>query len=175
MNVFGREKIFCAVAACLTATLVLAAKGDVETQPSLRPDLDEGRLQKLWPEKKALMTAPGENLFLPLAFWEDGSLKARLSANRAQMLDLDYIFAEGVRIEQFNERGESDGVLVAEDCLFSRAAKIGYCKGKVSVLHDGDVVRGCGVFFAADERYVKILGAGEIRTKKFGSSFGRLK
>lgn len=131
---------------------------------------------KLWEAKRAEMTTPVEKLILPLEYWPSGSIKARLFAERAQILDLgSFVFAEGVRVELLAEDGTSDGLLNASDCVFDRKAKKGFCKGEVSVIKGGDRIKGRGMFFSIDDRFIKILSQCEIRTGRFAGTFGRLK
>ena len=151
-------------------------KGGVWVSP--HPDSEWQEAAAQWASKRAEMTAPMEKLMIPLQYFDSGRIKARLFAERAQLLGLGEggcIFAEGVRVEMLTEDGAQDGLLRADDCLFFRKGKKGYCKGKVSVVRGGDRISGEGMYFLLDEKYIKILSRCEIRTKRFQGTFGRLK
>ena len=142
------------------------------------PESEWREVAAQWDATRALMTAPMENLMIPLQYFESGRVKARLFAERAQLIGFDAdgcIFAENVRVEMLTEDGTPDGLLRADDCLFLRKGKKGYCKGKVSVVRGGDRISGEGMYFLLDEKYIKILSNCEIRTKRFQGTFGRLK
>lgn len=142
------------------------------------PDSEWRAVAAQWESKRAAMTTPMEKLMVPLQYFESGRVKTRLFAERAQIIGLDEngcIFAEGVRVEMLTEDGARDGLLRADDCLFLRKGKKGYCKGRVSVVRGGDRISGEGMYFLLDEKYIKILSRCEIRTGRFQGTFGRLK
>ncbi|MBO4287214.1 MAG: hypothetical protein J5985_03490 [Kiritimatiellae bacterium] len=159
-----------------TALSAGSVKGGVWVSP--HPDSEWRELAAQWESKRASMTTPMEKLMIPLLYFESGRVKARLFADKAQFIGLDadgYIFAEGVRVELLTEDGAQDGLLRADDCLFIRKGKRGYCKGKVSVVRGGDRISGEGMYFLLEEKYIKILSHCEIHTKRFKGTFGRLK
>jgi lipopolysaccharide assembly outer membrane protein LptD (OstA) len=127
-----------------------------------------------WDASKAEMTAPIENLSLPVDVYPDGRKRIVLVARRAQILSKSLVFAEGVRIEMFATDGKSDGILLAEDCLLNQSTKRGYCRGLVDVKKGTDHIKGRGMMFSADEKFIKILSECEIRTKRIPERVGRL-
>ncbi|MBP5509413.1 MAG: hypothetical protein J6Z49_00675 [Kiritimatiellae bacterium] len=167
---------FLAQVATFTAIAAENAEGRVWT--STHPDSEWQEVASQWETKRAEMTTPMEKLMIPLQYFDSGRVKARLFADKAQLIGLDdkgCIFAEGVRVEMLTEDGMQDGLLRADDCLFIRKGKKGFCKGKVSVVRGGDRISGEGMYFLLDEKYIKILSRCEIRTKRFQGTFGRLK
>lgn len=131
-------------------------------------------LAERWSTAKAAMTTPVENLALPLDYYEDGRIRARLRAEKAQVFTNGLIFAEGVTVELLTAEGKPDGVLTAEGCLFDREARHGYCDGRVTVEKDNDRLKGRGMYFSTVGEYIKIMGECEIRTYRIRSNFGRL-
>jgi len=127
-----------------------------------------------WDASKAEMTAPIENLSLPVDQYPDGRKRIVLLARRAQILSKSLIFAESVRLEMLSPEGKSEGVVLAEDCLLDQSTKRGYCRGLVDVTKGTDHIKGRGMMFAADDKFIKILSEAEIRTKRIPSRVGRL-
>ena len=120
------------------------------------------------------MKTPVENLSLPLEYHPNGLVRARLFAKHSQIFEDGMVFATGVRVKLYNEKGVVDGYLTAGDCIFDREASHGYCKGRVEVKYGSDVIRGVGMYFSISGEYIKILSNCEIRTKRFQGNLGRL-
>lgn len=131
-------------------------------------------LMEKWPASKAAMTAPIENLTLPVNHYSDGRKRIVLVARRAQILSETLVYAEGVRLEMLTPDGKSDGVVLADDCLLDQATKRGYCRGKVDVTKGTDHILGRGMMFSGDDQFIKILAECEIRTFRIPARFGRL-
>ena len=131
-------------------------------------------LAEKWGASKAAMTAPVENLMLPLDHHANGRMRAVLRAGKSQIVADGLIFAEGVSVELLAEDGSPDGRLTAEGCLFDRQAKHGYCEGAVSVVKGSDRIKGRGMYFSTEEQFIKILSECEIRTSRIPLKFGRL-
>ena len=131
-------------------------------------------LAERWDEIKAKMTTPVENLSLPLEYHPNGLVRARLFAERSQIFEDGMIFASGVKVALYDDKGVLDGFLKAKDCIFDREASHGYCKGRVEVKYGSDVIRGVGMYFSISGEYIKILSDCEIRTKRFQGNLGRL-
>ncbi len=139
-----------------------------------RPDDNWKALAGRWDEVKARMINPVENLSLPLEYHLNGRVKARLFAKRSQIFEDGIIFASGVRVNLYDVKGLIDGYLIAESCLFDRAASHGYCKDYVEAKYGSDSLLGVGMYFSISGEYIKILSNCEIRTKRFQGNLGRL-
>ena len=131
-------------------------------------------LAEKWAVSKAAMTAPVENLTLPLDFYDNGRMKAVLHAERSQLVADGLIFAEGVFVDMLTEDGKPDGRLTAEACLFDREAKHGYCEGAVHLVKGNDRIKGRGMYFSIEEQFIKILSECEVRTGRIPLKLGRL-
>jgi hypothetical protein len=171
----NRKKWLAAMVAALMSAGAWAA-GDPEVDYWFnRHAAEEWRpLMERWDAAKAAMTSPVEQLVLPLDAYPNGRIKARLRAEKAQMLLEDMIFAEGVTVELFSEEGRADGKLTAEGCLFDRKNKNGYCEGLVGVEKDGDRLKGKGMYFSFEAQFIKIMADCEIRTQRMKNNFGRI-
>ncbi len=130
-------------------------------------------LAERWDEVKAKATAPVENLSLPLEYHPGGLVKARLYAEKAQIFPDGTVFATGVKVHLYALSGKPDGYLKADDCLFDRQASHGYCKGRVEVVKDSDLIKGVGMYFSISKEFIKILSNCEIRTNRLKGDLGR--
>ena len=131
-------------------------------------------LVEKWGPMKAAMTAPVENLTLPLDYYDSGRMKAVLRARKAQMFPDNLIFAEGVTVDMLTEDGKPDGRLTADGCLFDRDSKRGYCEGAVGLVKGTDRLKGRGMYFSIEDQFIKILSECEIRTYRIPLKLGRL-
>ncbi len=159
-----------ALAACLAAVR-LAAR---EAAGGRCPDAAWRPLVERWDTARAEMTAPVENLRLPLDYHANGRLKAALRASKAQLLAEGLLVAEGVRVELYDAAGGVEGTLTAEACLFDRGTKLGYCVGRVSLVRGADRLKGRDLYFSTEEQFIKILSDCEIRTTRIPVKMGRL-
>lgn len=149
---------------------------DAEVDALFNRHSDAGwkKLAERWDEVKAKMTIPVENLSLPLEYYPNGRVRARLFSERSQMFEDGMVFASGVKIVLYDDKGVIDGYLKAGDCIFNREASHGYCKGRVEVKYGSDILKGVGMYFSIPGEYIKILSNCEIKTKRFQGNLGRL-
>jgi hypothetical protein len=172
---FWRKNLLAAAAALLSAGAAWAEDDpEVDRWFKRHTDAEWRPLAERWASVKAAMQMPTENLSLPLDFYPDGRVKARLRAKKAQVFLDGMIFAEGVEVDMLAADGRPDGKLIAEGCLFDRSAKHGYCDGRVSVEKDGDQLKGLGLYFSIDGQFIKIMAECEIRTNRMRNNFGRI-
>ncbi len=172
----GRRAALAAYAACAACVAWLASAAEDPEAARWFNRHDDAAWRPLaarWPAVKAAMTAPVENLALPLDYYADGRIRARLRADKAQIFPDGFIFAEGVVVELLTAEGKADGTLTAEGCLFDREARHGYCDGRVAVEKEGDRLKGRGMYFSMSGEYIKIMAECEIRTYRIRNNFGR--
>ena len=97
-------------------------------------DIDE-QLMAAWQlgEAEVGEAVPMEGLSFPIDHFDDGTVRAQFSADWALIPDdpAAFVRAKGVCIELYDEQGAVQGIYVAENCIFDRATKIGYCEGQV--------------------------------------------
>ena len=135
----------------------LAERGD---------DSDMLRLKAAYADCLSKVESPAENVVLPLEHHPDGTVKSRLKAARAQLfIDSGLVWAEGIRVEQFNADGTLALSLEAENCIVDRKSKTGWVDGVAKMTYGDSSVRGRGVHFSIAREYVKIYAQSEIRTK----------
>ncbi len=159
---------------CGGRTWAAAAGLDAEQWFARHTDQVWQPLAAKWDEAKASMASPVENLMLPLAYYENGRMRAVLRAKRAQLMGEEMVFAEDVRVDLLTVDGKPDGCLMAQDCLFDRLSKHGYCRGQVHAVMGTDRLKGLGMYFSIEEQFIKILSECEIRTSRIPSKLGRL-
>ncbi len=159
-TVFGGESAAKPEAVAAPAPETPAAKPET-------PKITWQELEQRWESFRAAMDSPMENLTLPLEYFPDGRVKARLQAGKAQVFDKNTIFAENVKVELLNNDGNVEAVLTTDDCLLDRPSKQGYCRGAVKVDWGSEHIKGRGLYFSATDEFLKILSECEIRTRRF--------
>ena len=121
------------------------------------------RLRGAFEECAAAVKAPAENVIVPIENYPDGSVKASVSARRAQFfLETGYVWGEGVEVCQFSESGEIVAKVAAQNCVVDRKAKSGWAQGLAEITYGGTRVKGAGVYFSLEEEYVMITDGTEI-------------
>ena len=131
-------------------------------------DSDMMRLRVAYRDCLAKIESPAENVVFPLESFPDGSVKSRLTAARAQMFtDSEYIWGEGIRVEQYREVGSTNvwASLTAENCIVDRKTKSGWVEGNATMVYGDSSVKGRGIYFSLPREFIKILSKCEIRTK----------
>ena len=148
----------------LTALLLLAATCaagfDSEGWLGKRALLDREveRLRAAYTNCTASLQRPAEDLTVPIETYPDGSVKASITASRAQIvLEKGLVWGEGVVVRQFSEGGEVLVRAEAGHCVVDRKTKSGWAEGHAKVVYGGTTVEGDGIYFSFPEEFVKIL------------------
>jgi len=168
--------VFLVLGAVLPGQRTMARElsdAEVEELFSRHKESDWRPLAERWEEVKAQVNAPVENLNLPLEYHPSGLVKARLYAEQAQIFPDGVVFATGVRVHLFGVSGQLEGTLKADDCLFDRQGSHGYCRGKVEVVKDSDLIKGVGMYFSISREFIRIIANCEIRTNRLKGKLGR--
>ena len=106
---------------------------------------------------------PMEDLSFPIDHFEDGSVRAQFNADWALVPDDedDFVRAKGIRIDLYDEEGNVIGCYVAENCIFDRATRTGYCEGPVRIEYKAPgrniKLEGMGMQWNLATRNAKIL------------------
>lgn len=97
----------------------------------------EDQLVVAWRTKDTEKTdgIPMENLSFPIDHFEDGSVRAQFRSKFVLLPNDENAFvrAEGMQIELYDEQGAVMGYYIADNCIFDRATRTGYCEGPVRV------------------------------------------
>ena len=139
-------------------------------------DSDMLRLRAAFAECAKKVVAPAENVSMVLESYPDGKAKSRITAARAMIFsDSSYIWAEKIRLEQFDATGTNRTArLDAENCLVDRATKTGWVDGNADMLYGDATVKGRGIYFSLTREFIKIFSQSEIHTKGGKINPGRL-
>ncbi len=149
------------VLACFTA----CAFSSSEWLAERNDDGDMLRLKKAYAQCVANLDAPAENVMFPIETLQDGTVKSRLKARRAQLfMDTGFIWGEGIRVEQYGEDGKVDSFLEADNCIVDRKTKTGWVDGDAIMTYGKSTVKGRGVYFSVEREFIKIFSRSEIRT-----------
>lgn len=129
-------------------------------------DREAERLAGVYTNCTAALQTPAENLVVPIENHPDGSVKATISAERAQFfIDAGYVWGEGVVLCEYEVGGTNVKARVtAERCVVDRATKSGWAEGRVRAEYGKTTVSGEGIYFSFAEEYVKILSAVKIES-----------
>ncbi len=161
------------LALLLPAFRLFGQEGAAQTAASPAPDGDaaglsesiDSRLMAAWSmgEAEAGEAVPMEGLSFPIDHFDDGTVRAQFSAEWALIPDdpAAFVRAKGVCIELYDEHGAVQGIYIADNCIFDRATKIGYCEGRVRMEYNapGRSIRldGQGMQWNLATRGAKIL------------------
>lgn len=129
------------------------------------------RLRAAYSNAVASADAPAEDVEVPLETNADGSIRLSISAKKSRIfLKEGLVWASGVAIRRFDEKGAEVSRVEAEECLFDRATKSGWAEGRAKVVHGGTAFSGEGVYFSAEEEYVMSFGGSRLETKDLGKA-----
>lgn len=131
----------CALTAALLAVpLAFAETNDSQVVEAVEKisgrDIDR-ELVAAWQseEMKEADGVPMEQLSFPIDHFEDGTVRAQFSARWALVPNDEdaFIRAKGICIELYDESGSVVGMYLAENCIFDRTTRVGYCEGPVRI------------------------------------------
>lgn len=130
-------------------------------------DREAERLAAVYTNCTAALETPAENLVVPVENHPDGSVKATVSAERAQFfIDAGYVWGEGVVLCEYEVGGTNVKARVtAERCVVDRSTKSGWAEGHVRAEYGKTTLEGDGIYFSFPEEYVKILSNVKIESK----------
>ena len=129
------------------------------------------RLQVAYSNCVAQASEPAEGVVIPIETHPDGAVKLSIAAKRAMIfLDKGLVWAEGVTIQKFDEKGVEDSRIEAESCVFDRDTKSGWVAGRMTMTKDKTVFTGRDVYFSSPEDYMISFGGSSISSEdmKFG-------
>ena len=131
------------------------------------------RLMAAYTNCAARVENPAENVTIPVETYEDGSVKVLVKAAKAQYFLKDgLVWAEGVEVKRLAKGGAVEASLEAQNCVVDRVAKSGWAEGAAKVTQGKATFSGKGVYFSADDYYVKVFGGSVVETSdlKFGEA-----
>ena len=172
----GARRFLVWLAGVLAAGAAAAAFSSERWLAERADDSDMLRLRAAFAECSKKAVAPAENVSMVLEAYPDGTVKSRITAARATIFpDSSYIWAEQIRLEQFDETGTNRTArLDAENCLVDRATKTGWVDGNANMVYGASTIKGRGVYFSLTREFIKIFSQSEIRTKGGKIDLGRL-
>ena len=157
----------CVTFLCILLVPALASAFDSRAWLARRARMenDARKLRAVYSNCVERLRSPAENLTVPIEHFPDGSVKATISARRAQVfLDSDYVWGEGVVVREYDADGKVELTLSAESCVVDRARKCGWAEGAAKAsAHGQATVEGVGIYFSFSEEFVKIFSNAEIR------------
>lgn len=115
------------------------------------------RLRGAYSNCLARVDHPSENVKVPIETFPDGAIKSMLTASRVLLfLDLDFIWADHVVIEQLSEKGAKPAHLEAAFGVVDRQTKSGWAEGPARLEYETTTCTGEDVYFSSPEGFVSI-------------------
>ncbi len=110
-----------------------------------------------------------QEVSVPLETHEDGSVKLSIAAEKAQFfMEDDLVWAQGVVIRQFDEKGVETRRVEAAELVFVRASRRGWAQGAAKVSSGGNVFSGEDVFFSTDDDYILSFKSSSLHAASVG-------
>jgi len=107
--------------------------------------------------KRVVPAMPVGGLRLPLEYHENGGIKTQLFAQKATVPVKGLIRGTGVRVEVYNEEGNIETLMTAEDFRYDRDNRSGRSKTGVVIERGSARVTGTGMKWKSDEQEVRII------------------
>ncbi len=129
-------------------------------------DREAERLAALYVQCVKALQTPAENLVVPIESYPDGTVKANLTAARAQyFIDEGLVWGENVTVREFGPDGVLRAEVKAKNCIVDRTTKSGYVAGHAKAVYGKTTVEGDGIYFSFAEEFVKIMSNVVIESK----------
>ena len=112
-------------------------------------------MRKTYESVRAKVSETAQEVSVPLETHENGAVKLSIAAEKAQFfMEDDLVWAQGVVIRQFDEKGVETRRVEAEELVFVRASRRGWAQGAAKVTSGGNIFSGEDVFFSTDDDYI---------------------
>lgn len=161
-------KLLLSIAAC-AAALSAAAFSSTAWLEKRGDDSDVLRLQAAFRDCEKKVESPAENVSIPIETHADGTVKSRITAQRAFIFpDSPFVWGQGIRVEQFKPDGKLHASLDAENCVLDRKTKSGWVAGGAKMVFGDATVKGRGIYFSLPDEFIKIFSQSEIRAGHVG-------
>ncbi len=130
---------------------------------------NERRLIEAWDKGVPPDVTPMEDTSFPIAHYPNGKLRAQFKADRAFLPQDDEAFvrAHGITVEMFSDAGIFEGVFLADNCIYDRSTRSGYCVGFVRLLYRNVTITGTNMVWHMENRNAKILSHSKVVLNRF--------
>ena len=104
---------------------------------------------------------------LPIAHYPEGNVRVQFKAEKA-LLPKDenaYLRAKDIYMEMFAppaEGGRIEGIFIANNCIYDRVLRDGYCEGWIRLQYRNVKIVGTNMTWNLDTRKVKITGGSRV-------------
>lgn len=169
------SRLICLVPALLAAGSVFARFDSAAWTARCADTNAQTRLRTAFADCAARATSPAADLVFPIEMHADGTVKSRISAEKAQLFpETGFIWASGVTIERFDEKGRSDGVIRAAGCVVDRNNLDAWIEGDATAEYGDVKLEGEGVYLSLKDEFVQVVSAAKIEVKRVHVDFGRM-
>ncbi len=132
-------------------------------------------LMEAWGDVDGLDGAiPLEDVSFPLMSYPDGSVRVQFKALHALFPQDEkaYVRGKGIHMEMFEPGGLMSGIFRADNCIFDRATRTGYCEGRVRVQYQNVKITGTNMVWDLEARNVKVLSGARVVVNQFMKNLG---
>ena len=129
------------------------------------------RLRTAYSNCVARLSAPAEDITIPIETFPDGSVKSSVHAQKAMFfLDTGMVWAEDVTVRKVDADGKVTAQIDAKNCVIDRSTRSGWAEGPAKLRHGTTEFEGEGVYFSSPDGYVMVTRRSKIVSKdlKFG-------
>ena len=126
---------------------------------------------------------PLKKISLPIAHYPEGNVRVQFKAEQALLPKEEnaYLRAKDIYMEMFAppaQGGLVEGIFMADNCIYDRILRDGYCEGWVRLQYRNVKIVGTNMTWNLDTRKVKITGGSHVTIengmmKGLGSVFRR--
>lgn len=160
MKSFAKTWMFTCFLRCLLLGLFASVAGGQTNQP--------------------IEDLPIEDVVMPVEVYEDGTVKTRILAARAQIPAVGDILAVDAKIEFYAPDGTLESRVLSERFRFDRQKGLATSDGWVRYERKGITITGEGFEWYAEQQYVKILDDAKVAVQRrdikgLGGRLGRSK
>ena len=129
-------------------------------------------LANVWQRKPDAEASPVDHLTLPIEHYDNGRIRAVLHAGKAAVMNTGMIWAWQVTVDRFDSVGAPDGRIEADDCLYDRTTRRGYCADAVMLVQSNATIRGTGLYWTMATQRMRILSNAVVRLQHGFASAG---
>lgn len=118
---------------------------------------------------------PLEGVSFPLSSYPDGSVRIQFKAAEAFLPQdpKEYVRGNGIYSELFRVDGSLEGVFVADNCIFDRAERAGFCPGQIRLQYRNLKITGTNMVWDIQAQDVKITDGARVTVNRLMGGLGK--
>ena len=133
-------------------------------------------LMEAWSDvENAEGAIPLEVVSFPLTSYPDGSVRIQFMADHALLPqdEKEFVRGKGILMEMYEPGGKMSGIFKAENCIFDRVSRTGYCEGWIRVQYQNIKITGTNMVWDLESRHIKVLAGVRVEVNRFLTDLGK--